>query len=52
MNFFYLSHNLLCAFCRSLHHFYGGGNICDVTGQHRIVEVKMTLVNLFFYLEL
>jgi len=35
-------------FYRSVHHYYGGGNICDVTGEHRIVEVKMTLVNYYF----
>jgi len=36
---------LWCEFCRSIHHFYNNGNFCDAIGKHRVVEVKMTLVN-------
>jgi len=35
-------------FFRSIYHFYGNGNICDATGKHRFVEVRMTLVNCDF----
>jgi len=33
------------ALYRSIHHFYSNGNICDITGRHRVVEVRMSLVN-------
>jgi len=41
MIFIYIMCDVYHVFCRSIHHFYGNGNICDVTGKRRVVEVKM-----------